>query len=106
WADPRPPQRQGRLMFRSFSSAALLALVAAVPAQAQAISSEKAEFTVETVADGLVHPWALALLPDGAMLVTERPGRLRAVSASGEVSEPIAGVPEVDARKQGGLLDV
>jgi len=93
-------------MYRSLSSAALLALVATVPAQAQVVSSEKAGFTVETVADGLVHPWALALLPDGAMLVTERPGRLRAVSASGEVSEPIAGVPEVDARKQGGLLDV
>lgn len=61
---------------------------------------------VQTVADGLDHPWGLAFLPDGSMLVTERPGTLRHVTASGEVSEPIAGVPEVDARGQGGLLDV
>jgi aldose sugar dehydrogenase len=59
---------------------------------------------------GLSHPWGLAFLPDfersGRMLVTERPGRLRIVTARGEVGAPIAGVPEVDARGQGGLLDV
>ena len=60
----------------------------------------------ETVASGLEHPWALAFLPDGRMLVTERPGRLRIVTASGGVSEPLTGVPEVAARGQGGLLDV
>jgi glucose/arabinose dehydrogenase len=58
------------------------------------------------VASGLVHPWGLALLPDGGWLVTERPGRLRIVSAQGQVGEPIAGLPAVDARGQGGLLDV
>jgi glucose/arabinose dehydrogenase len=61
---------------------------------------------VETVADGLSHPWALAFLPDGGMLVTERPGNLRHVTADGELSQPIGGVPEVDAGGQGGLLDV
>lgn len=61
---------------------------------------------VSTVATGLEHPWALAFLPDGRMLVTERPGRLRIVSADGRVSAPLAGVPEVYARGQGGLLDV
>ena len=61
---------------------------------------------VESIASGLVHPWALAVLPDGRMLVTERPGRLRYVGREGVLSEPIAGVPEVWAQGQGGLLDV
>jgi glucose/arabinose dehydrogenase len=61
---------------------------------------------VQTVARGLDHPWALAFLPDGRMLVTERSGQLRVVESSGRVSEPLAGVPPVAARGQGGLLDV
>jgi glucose/arabinose dehydrogenase len=60
----------------------------------------------EQIADGLEHPWAVEFLPDGRMLVTERPGRLRLVTQEGGLSEPIAGLPEVDARDQGGLLDV
>src|SRR5215470_860604 len=63
-------------------------------------------FDVVTVAEGLVNPWALAFLPDGKMLVTERPGRLRVLSADGKRMEPVAGLPDVDARGQGGLLDV
>ena len=59
-----------------------------------------------TVADGLELPWGLAFLPGGDLLVTERPGRLRRTTPDGEVSAPIAGLPEVDARGQGGLLDV
>lgn len=58
------------------------------------------------VASGLVHPWGLAALPDGRWLVTEKPGRLRIVTAQGRVGEPVAGLPAVDARGQGGLLDV
>ncbi|WP_374516302.1 PQQ-dependent sugar dehydrogenase [Brevundimonas sp.] len=58
------------------------------------------------VASGLVEPWGLALMPDGRWLVTERPGRLRIVTAEGAVSEPVAGLPAVDSRGQGGLLDV
>ena len=61
---------------------------------------------VETVATGLEHPWALAFLPDGRLLVTERPGRLRIVGPRGDLSEPLTGVPPVFARGQGGLLDV
>jgi glucose/arabinose dehydrogenase len=61
---------------------------------------------VQTVAGGLEHPWGLAFLPDGRMLVTERPGRLRIVGRDGRLSEPLAGVPQVAARGQGGLLDV
>jgi aldose sugar dehydrogenase len=64
-------------------------------------------FAVVTVAEGLVNPWGLAFLPDGKMLVTERPGRLRVLSADGkQKSEPVSGIPAVDARGQGGLLDV
>jgi aldose sugar dehydrogenase len=62
--------------------------------------------SVQTVAQGLEHPWALAFLPDGRMLVTERPGRLRIVDRDGRVSAPLAGVPAVQASGQGGLLDV
>ncbi len=65
----------------------------------------QAEVKVETVAEGLEHPWSLAFLPDGGMLVTERPGRLRLI-ADGRLSKPIAGVPDVVARGQGGLLDI
>ena len=65
-----------------------------------------AAFDVVTVAKGLDYPWGLAFLPSGEMLVTEQPGRLRLVSASGELSAPIAGIPRVDARAQGGMLDV
>ncbi|HEY8379144.1 MAG TPA: PQQ-dependent sugar dehydrogenase [Nannocystis sp.] len=61
---------------------------------------------VETVASGLEHPWALEFMPDGRMLVTERPGRLRIVGIDGRLSAPALGVPEVMAEGQGGLLDV
>lgn len=65
-----------------------------------------ATFTVDVVATGLTNPWAVEPLPDGAFLVTERPGRMRVVSAEGRVGEPIAGLPPVDAGRQSGLLDV
>ncbi len=60
----------------------------------------------EVVASGLVNPWALEFLPDGRMLVTERPGRLRIVGKDGALSPPVTGVPAVFAQSQGGLLDV
>ncbi|WP_296510758.1 PQQ-dependent sugar dehydrogenase [Rhodoferax sp.] len=74
-------------------------MVGAALAQATALR-------IETVASGLEHPWALAFLPDGKFLVTERPGRLRTISATGQVSAPLSGLPPVEARGQGGLLDV
>lgn len=70
------------------------------------ITASAGPLEVETVASGLENPWSLAFLPDGRMLVTERPGRLRIVSRNGTVSQPVAGVPPVFARGQGGLLDV
>ena len=73
--------------------------------RAPAVRSERV-LSQTVVASGLVHPWGLALLPDGNWLVTERPGRLRIVTSQGRVGAPIAGLPAVDARGQGGLLDV
>ena len=85
----------------------LVVLAAAAPAfAADTAPSEHGPLRITTVAQGLAHPWGLAFLPDGRMLVTERPGRLRIVGADGSVSEPVAGVPDVHARGQGGLLDV
>ena len=85
----------------------LVLIHASAPAQTNAvIRSAKASFRIETVATGLEHPWALAFLPDGRLLVTERPGRMRILARDGKLSEPIAGVPEVAAVGQGGLLDV
>ncbi|NML48075.1 PQQ-dependent sugar dehydrogenase [Ramlibacter sp. G-1-2-2] len=60
----------------------------------------------ETLASGLEHPWAVVFLPQGRFLVTERAGRMRIIEADGKVGAPIAGVPDVVARGQGGLLDV
>jgi len=92
--------------------AAFLALGAALPAAVQAQEPQRlrtgtGEVVVETVAKGLENPWGLAFLPDGRMLVTERPGRLRVVAPNGQLSEPVGGVPtDIAARGQGGLLDV
>ncbi len=63
-------------------------------------------FDVAVLAEGLENPWAVEPLPGGDLLVTEKPGPMRVVSAKGEIGQPITGVPEVDARGQGGLLDV
>lgn len=63
-------------------------------------------FDVHPVAEGLEKPWGLTFLESGDMLVTEKPGRLRIVSKTGKLSEPVAGLPEVYPAKQGGLLDV
>lgn len=73
--------------------------------RAPGVRTEQA-LTTTVVASGLVHPWGLALLPDGRWLVTERPGRLRIVTAEGDIGAPITGLPAVDAVGQGGLLDV
>lgn len=60
----------------------------------------------QVVADGLQNPWGMAQLPDGAWLVTERPGRLRLIGGDAALSDPIGGLPKIDSRDQGGLLDV
>ena len=75
---------------------------------AQALPRARTEqrFRVVTLATGLEHPWGMAFLPDGTIVVTERPGRLRRVTDQGLDPQPIAGVPEVFAQGQGGLLDI
>jgi glucose/arabinose dehydrogenase len=75
-------------------------------AEEKSIETKEGPIKVETFAKGLQNPWGLAFLPDGRMLVTERPGRLRIVAKDGTLSEPLKGVPEVFAVGQGGLLDV
>jgi glucose/arabinose dehydrogenase len=74
-------------------------LIWSAPAAAQVMRAE-------TVAGGLHHPWAVAFLPQGRFLVTERPGRMRVVEADGKLGPPLAGLPSVAAAGQGGLLDV
>ncbi len=85
-------------------AALLLTSIAAVAAEH--FPSSAGRLAVETVAHGLVNPWSLAFLPDGRMLVTERPGRMRIVSRAGELSPPLDGVPKVYAHSQAGLMDV
>ena len=86
--------------------AASAAFIAGASGATKTFPSSNGPIQVETIADGLQHPWALAFLPDGRMLVTERPGRIRVVTPDGKMSPPIAGLPKVFARSQGGLLDV
>lgn len=89
---------------------ALTLVACAAPAQnAPKSSTPKSTGIPNRVAEfakGLEHPWGMAFLPDGRLLVTERPGRLRIVDKSGRLSAPLAGVPRVHAQGQGGLLDV
>ena len=73
---------------------------------AEGFPSQAGRVLVAEVAKGLEHPWSLAFLPDGRMLVSERPGRLRLVTPQGEVGPPLTGVPAVAVGGQGGLLDV
>ena len=104
-------------MSRRFAAAALMIVVAPVACAAQeplpgpaqrspTPAAVAAPVRVDTVASGLEDPWGIAFLPDGRVLVTERPGRLRIADRSGALSQPLAGVPAVAARGQGGLLDV
>lgn len=86
--------------------AAGLVLGSGMPAGAQIFPSSGGNVVIETVAKGLDHPWALAFLPDGRLLITERPGRMRIVADDGRISPALAGVPKVFASGQGGLHDV
>lgn len=89
-------------MTRTAKFIALSALSFALTAPLAQAQSVRAE----VVASKLQNPWAVAFLPEGRFLVTERPGRLRVIEANGQVGEPVQGVPDVVAQGQGGLLDV
>jgi glucose/arabinose dehydrogenase len=93
-------------MTRLFAPTAALALALPVQAQAPVQKSMHHDYRVVTVAEGLVNPWSIAFLPNGDILVTERPGRLRIIRGGRLLEQPVAGVPAVRAQGQGGLLDV
>jgi glucose/arabinose dehydrogenase len=96
-------------MIRSFVTASALAVAITAPAaaqQQQTVRSSAGNLNVQTVAAGLANPWAIAFLPDGRLLVTERAGRLRVVTPDGKISPAVTGVPRVWVRGQGGLHDV
>ena len=97
----RPDPR--RLLYGARRAA--LVLLAGVLAAA-ALPLQAAEPKVVVVAHGLVNPWGLAFLPEGRMLVTEKPGRMRIIGADGKLGPPLPGLPRVAAEGQGGLLDV
>jgi len=84
----------------------VLSLGSVAGAREALTATEHGPIRLTTVAEGLEHPWGMAFLPDGRVLVTERPGRLRVVTAQGTVGPALDGIPEVDAEGQGGLLDV
>ena len=90
----------------AFTTGLILAAASPVSAQRPVHKSAHHDYRVVTVVDQLVHPWSIAFLPDGDMLVTERPGRLRVVRNGVLLPEPVAGVPNVVAEGQGGLLEV
>lgn len=93
---------------RRLALAAALAAPAVARAQTSGdtVPSAAGPLRLSTYAEGLERPWGAAFLPDGRLLVTERPGRLRLVGPDGAVSAPLGGVPPVEAQGQGGLLDV
>jgi len=90
---------------RAFFLLLSLSTAFAAPTQA-APEPPSVEARVTLVAGGLDHPWSMAFLPGGGMLITERSGSLRLLSAAGGLSKPLAGLPKVAAQGQGGLLDV
>jgi glucose/arabinose dehydrogenase len=98
------------LVTASLTAAILLTgsflIVTGTRGQNTSFASSAGQLEVQTIASGLVNPWGLAFLPEGRMLVTERPGRMRVVAPDGQLSPPLKGVPEVWASGQGGLLDV
>lgn len=87
---------------------ALTLLTSGACAQANTawLDTEKTKLKIETIATGLAHPWGVTSLPDGRILVTERDGQLRYLSADGKLSDPISGLPALAVAGQGGLLDV
>jgi glucose/arabinose dehydrogenase len=85
---------------------AAASLAATTAAEAREIATERATIRVTEVASGLEHPWGFEFLPDGRIIVTERPGRVRLIAGDGTLSPPLAGVPRVRAQGQGGMLDV
>ncbi len=87
-------------------AAALAWSGSAFAVQTNAPAAEATKLSVKVIAGGLKNPWGLQFLPDGRMLVTERPGQMRIITADGKISDPVKGLPNVVNKGQGGLLDV
>ena len=98
---PSRPAAITRALFLSFTLSAALAVSAQPGPEPASVPAR-----VTAVVGGLNHPWAMAFLPEGGVLITERPGSLRLLRIPGGLSKPLAGVPKVAAQGQGGLLDV
>lgn len=94
------------MSLRYLVAAAALTVSTVASAQPAVFKSAQHDYKVTTVAEGLMNPWSMAWLPNGDMLVTERPGRLRIVRKGKLVEAPVGGVPAVVSRGQGGLLEV
>lgn len=89
-----------------YAAAGLVLAAATASAQSAVMKSAYHDYRVVSVADGLINPWSIAFLPGGDILITERPGRLRIVREGRLLADPVAGVPDVYAEGQGGLLEV
>lgn len=87
-------------------AASLLLLLSASLLPTAHAQTSSGGIRTEVVAKDLEHPWAMAFIDNGRMLVTERPGRLRLIQPGGEIGAPITGLPKIDAGGQGGLLDI
>ena len=99
-------RRPAMLLFAAIGMLACQAPAQGPASKSPTPSSRENVVRAETVASGLNHPWGFAFLPDGRIIVTERPGNVRIVGKDGRVSAPLAGVPRVAAVGQGGMLDV
>ena len=97
---------RNKLFAMALAAVAFLSQAACGAESPRTVQTQSGPITVETIASGLNDPWALAFLPDGRMLVTQRSGRMRFVTRQGQVSAPLAGVPAVYSLGQGGLLDI
>jgi len=103
---PADRRRENGMKWLLIVSAGALIAGGCAPAGAQVFHSSAGDLAMQTMARALDHPWALAFLPDGRILVTERPGRMRLIAKDGTLSPPLGGVPKVFASGQGGLHDV
>src|SRR6478752_5561128 len=108
----RPMKRMSVTCVATVMSWSALGGQAPAPPQALAdpdgriVTSEKQTFKMEVVARGIETPWALAFLPDGRLLITERPGHLRIVQSGTLLPDAVKGTPKVWEKQDGGLLDV
>lgn len=99
-------ERLGGIVLTLVASVLLLGIPEFSKAQTRVVKTEKGPVLLSVVARGLAQPWGMDILPDGAIILTEKPGRLRILDQEGNLSAPLGGVPPVADVGQGGLLDV